>query len=1321
LKFSKSALSDGVLLDNDYLSFNVSNIQQNLRPQSLSFDTRSLSPSECFVFTSVGGFATMGAQLVVPTSIKDLGDGKQSQTLWLHDMAQFPAGQNLEVRIYFITTSTLGEPWIDNLRLSVMTDTPSESVLPPVNLTAAPLSGTSVQLAWTDPAASALITYSVYRTTAPGVYGAALAVGITGISYVDSTAVPGTRYFYTVAAVHAAEGRSGNSAEATAMATAPTPTFLQDPAELPAGFVDAAYSADLNPWVSAPAGVSFTFSKISGPAWISVSSNGAVGGQPTLAEVGENALVVEVSDGSGNSDQATFAIIVSYDSVFNVNDAPVFNSNPISGAGATEVQPYSGSIAGSATDADFGDNLTYAKANGPAWLSVGMNGTLSGTPSNSDVGLNSFTVQVSDEAGATGSATLEITVANVNDAPVFSADPILGGTATEGVPYSGTIAGTATDADANDILTYSKTGGPAWLIVASNGTLSGTPSGTAGGMNSFTVRVSDGNGGTDSAALQITVANVNDAPVFGADPIIGANVTEGTPYNGSLAGSASDADGDALSYSKTSGPIWLGVASNGTISGTPSTGDAGLNTFTVGVSDGNGGTDSANLQITVLMATTFTDADPSGNLISTPGNWSNGLPTGGLIGTIAMNAKHDSSVTHTGYQVVHTAGTITKTGLGGLNLGTGTLWKMDGSAAQLSSTRGMNLTGATFTLNQGTANVTENNVDCSLNATSSLFINGGTMSIGRSLIINGGNLTVTGGTLSMSANLGSSNINSGGNANLNGGTVTAGNLTFGTNAFNVRFGGTTASTLTIANFGGGRAKANLIDINFAPGTLASMRLTNPVESGVSGGDGELGWSKVGSETSLPWAQALWSDGRLTYNGQSFTTLGSWATVTSSGFGDGYLFAYNSATATLSLVEVPNRNPVFTANPFAAAAATEDAAYTGSIAGIASDPDLDPLTYSLVDTGVWLSVAANGALSGTPTQANVGTNTFTVRAEDGNGGSATATLTIQVINVNDVPVFSSAVIIGADATEDAAYADSIAESATDEDGDTLSYSKTSGPAWLNVAANGELWGTPENGDVGTNTFTVAVSDGNGGTASATLNITVINVNDAPIFTANPIIGTAADEDVPYTGTIAGSAADEDGDSLTYSKTFGPAWLSVAPNGGLSGTPANGAAGLNSFAVAVSDGNGGTDSTTLNITVEAAESQADFSSWISDPAFAITPGQQGPMDDQDRDGLANIIEAWFGTHPGIANRGISALSSNGAIFQFTHPRNSVDLMGLSAVYEWSPNLRDWYGEGSGPGNGATVQFSTTPLAEGLRVTATPSLPQNRVFIRLVVTNQ
>jgi len=94
----------------------------------------------------------------------------------------------------------------------------------------------------------------------------------------------------------------------------------------------------------------------------------------------------------------------------------------------------------------------------------------------------------------------------------------------------------------------------------------------------------------------------NNPPAFTSDPMSKANATYGQAYSGSLSGSASDPDADPLSYQKSAGPAWLTVAANGTLGGTPTASNVGSNSFTVSVSDGRGGSDSATLLINVVSS-----------------------------------------------------------------------------------------------------------------------------------------------------------------------------------------------------------------------------------------------------------------------------------------------------------------------------------------------------------------------------------------------------------------------------------------------------------------------------------------------------------------------------------------------------------------------------------------------------------------------------------------------------------------------------------------------------------------------------------------------
>ena len=88
---------------------------------------------------------------------------------------------------------------------------------------------------------------------------------------------------------------------------------------------------------------------------------------------------------------------------------PLFLSNPFAQASAMAMAPYSASLSTNAVT-PAGDVLTFAKVSGPAWLSVGSDGTLSGIPGVADIGANVFTVSLADTNGWASTATMSITV-----------------------------------------------------------------------------------------------------------------------------------------------------------------------------------------------------------------------------------------------------------------------------------------------------------------------------------------------------------------------------------------------------------------------------------------------------------------------------------------------------------------------------------------------------------------------------------------------------------------------------------------------------------------------------------------------------------------------------------------------------------------------------------------------------------------------------------------------------------------------------------------------------------------------------------------------
>ncbi|WP_155759345.1 immunoglobulin-like domain-containing protein, partial [Vibrio cyclitrophicus] len=156
------------------------------------------------------------------------------------------------------------------------------------------------------------------------------------------------------------------------------------------------------------------------------------------------------------------------------------------------------------------------------------------------------------------------------------------------------------------------------------------------------------------------------------------------------------------------------------------------------------------------------------------------------------------------------------------------------------------------------------------------------------------------------------------------------------------------------------------------------------------------------------------------------------------------------------------------------------------------------------------------------------------------------------------------------------------SASDEDGDSLSFTKATDPSngTVVVDENGDWTYTPNENYNGDDSFTVVVSDGQGGTDTITVNVGVTPVNDLPV---GEDVSVTTDEDTPVSGLL--TATDADNDQLTFSKGTEPSNGSVVvdENGNWTYTPDENYNGSDSFTVVVTDGNGGIDTITVNVGV------------------------------------------------------------------------------------------------------------------------------------------
>jgi hypothetical protein len=168
-------------------------------------------------------------------------------------------------------------------------------------------------------------------------------------------------------------------------------------------------------------------------------------------------------------------------------------------------------------------------------------------------------------------------------------------------------------------------------------------------------------------------------------------------------------------------------------------------------------------------------------------------------------------------------------------------------------------------------------------------------------------------------------------------------------------------------------------------------------------------------------------------------------------------------------------------------------------------------------------------------------------------------------IQPVPVANSAPVISSADTDTASVGTlfNYTLTATDADGDTLTYQASLLPAWLTFdAASAELSGTPPAGSAGDYQITLAVSDG---MDSTSMFLTISIANNAPAITStasnNGVVG------VTYSYTL--TANDADADTLIYSSVTLPAWATFdATSGLLTGKPT--AVGDSEVELSVSDG-------------------------------------------------------------------------------------------------------------------------------------------------------
>ncbi|WP_420318203.1 cadherin domain-containing protein [Ekhidna sp.] len=319
---------------------------------------------------------------------------------------------------------------------------------------------------------------------------------------------------------------------------------------------------------------------------------------------------------------------------------------------------------------------------------------------------------------------------------------------------------------------------------------------------------------------------------------------------------------------------------------------------------------------------------------------------------------------------------------------------------------------------------------------------------------------------------------------------------------------------------------------------------------------------------------------------------------------------------------PNTDPTISDQIFSI---DENATFGTSIGTVeASDADSDPLTYSITNgntNDAFAIDASTGSLIVNSTSAlNFETTSsfaLIVEVNDGNGGISDATITVNLLDINESPLISDQTFSMDENSPFGAIVGTVV--ATDPENDPLTFSIITGntlDAFSINASNGELavnnssaldFESREAIDVG-----VQVDDGNSTIATAVITVQLNDIdessNTAPVISDQSF---TIDENSPF-GTTIGTvvASDADSDALSYSITAGntnDAFAIDISNGDLS---VNNSSALDfettpsfSLTVEVNDGLGGIADATITISLNDVDENENAEPVITDQSFSI----------------------------------------------------------------------------------------------------------------------
>jgi len=936
-------------------------------------------------------------------------------------------------------------------------------------------------------------------------------------------------------------------------------------------------------------GGTLTVSSIAGASHGSatINADGSVQFIATSGYTGPTTLTLTLSDGHGGS----FTLPVTVDSATGAAvtpTAPAATATPMDII--SQVDDLAGGTDGVTGTEDRGIVLTAADllANDPVsadpdvpaptltdvhsavggTVTLAADGSIRFIPAANATGPASFAYDTTDADGVVTTHTVEVAITAVNDAPVVTTTPLAGTEDTALIVSAAALAGRISDVDGDAVTVTEVTallGGTATL--AANGDLQFTPHANFNGTGLVQITVDDGQGGVTTSLQTLAVQSVNDAPTA-LDPqaATGTEDTQKIFTAAELLAGAADVDGDTLAVTAVTGATGgvATVGANGSVTFTPDANYNGAAGFNYTVSDGNGGTTTAHVDLTLAAV--------------------NDAPTGGA--TLATDEDTALTVDLTAVRAGDAdveGDAFSFQGLGAVRHGT-LVENADGTVTFTPTANFHGVAGFDYRLvdehgAEGTATVTIN--VASVNDAPTAADHGTTINEDTPVLVTQASLLtgaadVEGSPLSVTAVAGAT-----------GGVATLGangNVTFTPDA---NYHGAAGFEYTVSDGQGGTTTAHVaIDVtsvNDAPTGGASLATNEDTAlivdlDAIRAGDSDVEGDAItfGGVTQV-------HNGALTTNADGTLTFTPNANFHGqAGFDYKLTDAEGAEGAGRVVINVASVNdaPVLADH---SATITEDTpvliAPASLLAGSA-DVEGDALSVASVGaaTGGTVSLDAQGRVLFTPDADYAGAAGFDYTVSDGQGGTSTAHVLLDVTAVNDAPrSLADLATFDEDTSFTFQPADLIAND-YDVEGDGFNFVPffTASHGTVTEGADGSVTFTPDADYFGTAGFSYRVTDSQGASSDIHVALTVAGVNDAPVVAADSF---SFNEDTVALFTKAALFAndfDVDGDTLSIASVQDAVGgtASVTAGGDVRFTPFadfNGPAG---FSYTVSDGHGAT---------------------------------------------------------------------------------------------------------------------------------------------------